>query len=81
MEQTITKSKTRGGTFTLPPSIGKSWQDREILIIPEKNRLVIQPFDTEEKWAVYETKMRRGGKKISTRIIDEAIGFARRKNR
>lgn len=73
----ITTSELKNGTLVLPASIWQAWKDKkEVVIISENERLVVQPIDAA--WDQYAEKMRRGSGKISARIISEAVRFAKR---
>lgn len=72
------KTKIENGTLTLPQSISQSWQNREVLILSEKDRLIVQPLET--KWDKYEAKLKKGKEKISQKMIDEAVAWAKKRS-
>lgn len=74
----LTKSKIENGTLVLPQVIRKFWQNKEVVILPEKDRLIIQPFENE--WNEYEKKLIKTRKKISSNIIDEAVKWAKKQS-
>lgn len=76
MEQ-ITKSKIENGTLTLPQGINRSWQNRDVLIFPENDRLIIQPLEAE--WDSYEVKLKNSKTKPSQKIINEAVAWAKKR--
>lgn len=74
--QQLLRTKIRNGTILLPPRIRKQWKNKEVFIVPEKDRMIIQALEAE--WDAYEEKLRRGKNKISTRIIEEAVRAAKK---
>lgn len=72
----LTKTKIENGIIILPQIIRKFWRNKEVVILPEKDRLIIQPL--EDNWNEYENKISKGRKKISSRIIDEATQWAKK---
>lgn len=75
---TINKVKIRNGILTLPQSIHKMWKNKEVLIFPLKNQIIIQPLDSE--WDSYEEKFVKGRKRISSKVLDDAIRFAKKQS-
>lgn len=71
----ITTAKIENGTLTLPRSVRKLWQNKEVLILPEKDRLIVQPLEAE--WDSYEEKVSKGRKQITSRMIDKAVAWAK----
>lgn len=72
----ITKTKVKNGTITLPARVRKSWRNKEVVVVEEGNRLIVQPVDAE--WDRYEKKLQKGKGSISSKIIEEAVGWARK---
>lgn len=77
--QTITTTEIKDGKLTLPASVRTRWKGkREVLLVAEQDRLVVQPLEGE--WDRYEAKLRRAGRKLPPRIIDEAVAWARKQS-
>ena len=73
----ITTTAIKNGSLVLPNRIRKAWADKgELVLIFEKDRLVVQPLEAE--WQDYESKLKRVGRKISPTLINEAVSWARR---
>ncbi len=71
----LTRSKIKDGNLIIPFSIRKFWRNKEVVILPEKNRLIVQPLEPE--WDQYEQKIAKGCKKIPAKLINEATRQAK----
>lgn len=71
----LTKTKIENGTLVLPQTIRNLWRNKDVLVLPEKNRIIVQMV--EDKWNEYEKKIGKNGKKISSKIINEATQWAK----
>lgn len=72
---TATITTIKDGVLTLPKSISNSWKNREIMVLYEDNRLIVQPLDAD--WNAYEQKLAKSKRVISQKTIDDAVAWAR----
>ncbi len=54
----------------------EEWQNKDVILFPEKGRIIVQELENE--WDMYEKKLRSGNKKVSSRLINEAVGWAKK---
>lgn len=73
----ITRTKFRAGTLILPPAMRKAWSNREVILVPQTGRLIIQPLEAE--WDRYEANMAKAKNKISPATIAAAVRWAKRR--
>lgn len=71
----ITKVKIRNGALRLPPALRKTWRNRDVLLVPAADRLIVQLVEPD--WQAYEAKLRRAGKSIRRGTIEAAVRAAR----
>ncbi|MCD6528202.1 hypothetical protein J7K44_01020 [bacterium] len=76
-QPTITKIKN--GKIVLPENLQKSWKGRQVFLFPFKDTLIIKKIQKplESDWKNYEAKLKKGGKKISPQLIEEAVKWAK----
>lgn len=70
----ITTTKIKNGTLTLPQSLAEAWQNKEVIILPSKDRIVVQPL--EEEWDTYEDKLKKAKGRVRAETINEAFAWA-----
>jgi len=74
--------KIKNGNLILPKELRKSWKGAEVFIFPSDDTLVVKkiqkPFEVD--WQKYEEKLAKGSKRISPKIIDEAVRWAKIKS-
>lgn len=73
----VTTTTIKNGVLTLPAQVRKTWQNRQVVIFLEQNRLVVQPRDSA--WDQYEEKLKVGKRKMSLDMVDKAVGWAKNK--
>lgn len=75
-------TKIKNGIIVLPKELKKSWKGAEVFIFPSDDTLVVKKIQRplEADWQKYEEKLTKGRKKISSKIIDETVSWARTKS-
>ncbi|MEK9165758.1 MAG: hypothetical protein AAB525_02775 [Patescibacteria group bacterium] len=74
----ITTTTIKNGVLTLPAQVRKPWQNRQVFLFVEQNRLIVQPADAA--WDKYEEKLRLGKKKLTLDMVDKAVKWAKNKS-
>ena len=76
---TTQTAKVKNGTIVLPRELRKAWKMAEVFVFPSDDTLIIKKVQKplEADWKKYEEKLRKGGKKISLKIINEAVDWAK----
>lgn len=76
---TTKTTKVKNGTITLPKEFRKSWKEAEVFIFPSTDTLIVKKIQKplEADWKEYEKKLNRGKKRISSKVIREAVQWSR----
>ena len=71
--------KIKNGSLVLPKSLQRAWAKAEVFVFPSDDTLIIKKIQEplESEWEEYEEKIRKGRKKISSKVIDEATKWAK----
>lgn len=74
----ITRTKFMSGTLVLPKDMRKRWNNREVILLTQNDRLIIQPVEAE--WERYEARILRAKNRISPTTIAVAARRAKRRS-
>lgn len=76
-----TLTKTKRGAIVLPREVQKSWQDSDIYLRASGDTVILKKVHKARALFDEETrkKLKRLGKKITARDINDAIAWARSK--
>lgn len=76
---TTQTTKIKNGTIVLPEELRKSWKMAEVFVFPSDDTLIIKKVQKplEADWKEYEDKLRNREKKISIKMINEAVNWAK----
>lgn len=76
MKQSIV-TKIKKGKITLPKSLQKEWWEGEVLFMPSANGFLIKSITPS--LSALRPKLKKLGKLISGKDIDDAVSWARQK--
>ena len=76
MIQNTTTRINKKGLLSLPLALAKKWANQDLVLMIDEERLIAQPLDS--RWNRYEQKLKTKGKKISSKLVDEAVNWARK---
>ena len=74
-------TKVKNGTITLPKEFRKSWKGADVFLFSSADTLIVKKVQKplEAEWKEYEKKLNRGRKKISSKVIRQAVQWSRTK--
>lgn len=70
-------TQIKNGKITLPKSLQKEWGTDQVVFVPAQDGVYIKRL-TRPSLAAIEPKLKKLGKMVSSKLIDEAVGWARR---
>lgn len=68
------------GIMTLPTQLKQEWAKAKVLIFPFNNSLILKKIEepSEAMWTEYEKKLKTVKGKISGKLIDDAVKWAKK---
>ncbi len=79
MNQSIV-TKIKDGKLTLPKQLQQKFNNAEVIFVPAaEGSFFMKPIETEVSWQVLKPKLKKLGKMISNKDINDAIAWARKK--
>ena len=70
--------KVENGTITLPKELRQAWRDADVFVMPSKDSLYFKRID-KPSLDKLEKKLKKVGRLITDKDIDEAVKWARKK--